>query len=41
MGHSPAVLLNTYAHVINDLDGDGRIDATKLIREARQSVGIL
>jgi integrase len=41
MGHSPTVLLDTYGHIIEDLDLKKPVDAAKLIRDARRSVGDL
>lgn len=35
MGHSPAVLLGTYAHVVAELDPDNRSSAVDMIRKAR------
>lgn len=36
-GHSPAVALNVYAHVIEELEGGERRSAETVIREARDS----
>jgi hypothetical protein len=41
MGHSPTVLLDTYGHIIEDLDLKQPVDAAKLIQDARRSVGDL
>lgn len=38
MGHSPAMCLSTYAHVIAELDPDDRRPASELIDEARREV---
>jgi integrase len=35
MGHSPAMLLSTYAHVIAEVDPDDRSSAVDMIRKAR------
>jgi hypothetical protein len=37
MGHSPTVLLDTYAHLIDDLDPEKKVDAAKLITAARKA----
>jgi integrase len=36
LGHNPAMTLATYAHLIEDLDPDERVDAAALILQARQ-----
>jgi hypothetical protein len=36
-GHSPAVALNVYAHVIEELEGGERRSAEAVIREARDA----
>ena len=38
LGHSLLVLFSTYAHVIEDLRGTGRVDPEAEIRAARKSV---
>jgi hypothetical protein len=38
LGHSLLVLFSTYAHVIEDLRGTGKVDAEAEIRAARKSV---
>jgi hypothetical protein len=35
MGHSPTVLLDTYGHIIDDLDPGKKVDAARLIASAR------
>jgi hypothetical protein len=35
IGHSPQMLGGTYSHVIRELAGTDRIDATEAIRKAR------
>src|SRR3984957_12172938 len=37
LGNSPTVLLNTYAHIIDNLDASKRVNAAKLIRAARKA----
>jgi integrase len=39
LGHNPAMTHATYAHVIEDLDPDERVDAVEMILQARESVG--
>jgi integrase len=39
LGHNPAMTHATYAHVIEDLDPDGRVDAVEMIVQARAAVG--
>jgi hypothetical protein len=34
-GHAPTITLDTYAHVIAELEGGERLSAERLIREAR------
>jgi DNA-binding CsgD family transcriptional regulator len=36
-GHSPTMTLNTYAHVMADLDGSDRVSAEHAIRAAREA----
>lgn len=38
MGHDLAVLAETYAHVISDYAGKGRVDPDTLIRQARDTI---
>ena len=38
LGHSPAMTLRTYAHVIDELRGAGRVDPDELITDARAAV---
>src|SRR4051812_9040859 len=38
LGHSPTMTLNTYAHVIAEFRGGGRVDPDALIAEARAAV---
>ncbi len=40
MGHSPAMLLGTYAHVIAELDPDDRSSAVDMIRKARHDMPV-
>jgi len=40
MGHSPAVLLGTYAHVVAELDPDDRSSADEMIRKARRDMPV-
>lgn len=40
MGHSPAVLLGTYAHVVAELDPDDRSSAVDMIRKARHDMPV-
>jgi hypothetical protein len=35
LGHSPEMTHKTYAHIIEDLDPDERVDAAELIVQAR------
>jgi integrase len=37
LGHAPSMTLDTYGHVIDELDGHGRIDAEAEIRVAREA----
>lgn len=37
-GHSPELTMRTYGHVIDELDGQERVDVEQLIREARANV---
>jgi hypothetical protein len=39
LGHNPAMTHATYAHVIEDLDPDQRLDAIEMILRARADVG--
>jgi integrase len=39
LGHKPAMTHATYAHVIEDLDPDKRVDAVRMILQARAKVG--
>ncbi len=36
MGHSPAMTLNTYAHVIRELKGEAIVSAEEQVERARQ-----
>src|SRR5207247_779228 len=38
LGHSPAMTLNTYAHVIAEFRGGGRVDPDALVAQARERV---
>jgi integrase len=40
LGHSPQMLWGTYSHVIRELTGTDRIDATEAIRKARAEVSV-
>jgi len=37
MGHAPTMSLDTYAHLIAELDGAERIDPVELIAQARET----
>jgi integrase len=39
LGHAPTMTLDTYAHVISELRGDGPIDIEQMIAEARRETG--
>ncbi|MFI4984349.1 MAG: hypothetical protein ACHQAV_00005 [Solirubrobacterales bacterium] len=39
LGHNPAMTDATYAHVIEDLDPDERVDAVEMILQARAAAG--
>jgi integrase len=41
LGHNPAMTHATYAHVIEDLDPDEKVDAVTMILHARAAVGTL
>jgi hypothetical protein len=38
LGHSPAMTLRTYAHVIDEFRGGGKVDPDELIADARAAV---
>jgi integrase len=38
LGHAPSMTLDTYRHVIDELEGQGRIDAEAEIRAAREAL---
>ena len=38
LGHSPAMMLRTYAHVIDGLRGAGKVDPDELVADARAAI---
>ncbi|MCE7891595.1 MAG: hypothetical protein DYH12_18170 [Sorangiineae bacterium PRO1] len=38
LGHSPTMTLNTYGHVMDELDGDAGLSAEEQIRRARAEI---